>query len=87
MKKTDAKNSGRNLTPAQLAEYMANPFSCPFCGSGSLDTDEAMEPHHGSGDGVSYYRIEVSCLHCPERWEDVYRLVGIAPLEDREATQ
>jgi len=53
------------------AEYVAGAgVSCPFCGSGDLETIEGPQV-----DGRDCWQ-EVECRDCGKSWRDVYHLAG-----------
>jgi len=57
--------------PMSDAEYVAGAgVSCPFCGSGDLETIEGPQV-----DGRDCWQ-EVECRDCGKTWRDVYHLAG-----------
>ena len=62
------------LTPDQIAEYLSDPFHCPYCGSGAIEGD-AIE----FDASPSQY---IYCTSCNRGWTDVLRVVEI--VEDEQ---
>lgn len=69
-------------TEEHASRYVERPHECPICGSRDIEFQDATESYQ-ERDGHRYYHDEAICLKCPAQWENVYRLVGVAPLEDQ----
>jgi transcription elongation factor Elf1 len=65
------------LTQEQIAEYLSDPFHCPYCGSGRIEASaivfDASPSQH------------ISCASCGRGWTDVLRVVEIE--EDEQPTE
>ncbi|HEY4364485.1 MAG TPA: hypothetical protein VGN17_26200 [Bryobacteraceae bacterium] len=73
----------RSWTQEQVDGYVGSRNQCcPFCKSEELETEESVDACFGPDDGNHYWRTEMRCQNCNAQWEDVYQLVGIAPLEE-----
>jgi hypothetical protein len=65
-------NFPEDLKPEAAAAYLANPRSCPFCGSANLD---ATSEDSISEAGRIYQRVD--CSDCQKNWYDEYVLAGV----------
>jgi DNA-directed RNA polymerase subunit M/transcription elongation factor TFIIS len=60
------------LTEEQKKKYLADPYSCPYCGSKEISSSGDIEPIN---DGKAYQFVQ--CADCGKTWTDRYVLSDI----------
>lgn len=70
------------LTKEQVAAYLADPWTCPFCGAQGEDLGALRSDDWDDLDGVELM-VRISCSKCDKTWRNYYKLHDVEE-EDRD---